>query len=58
MHEEIIGRILVDEDSLQQRVKELGQAVSVDYEGKDLVLIQEASFFVYDTYAVGISIRS
>ena len=39
MHEEIIGRILVDEDSLQQRVKELGQAVSVDYEGKDLVLI-------------------
>jgi len=36
---EIIGRILVDEESLQQRVQELGQAVSVDYEGKDLVLI-------------------
>jgi hypoxanthine phosphoribosyltransferase len=39
MTEEIIERILVDEASLQARVAELSQAISADYEGKDLVLI-------------------
>ena len=35
---EVIDRILVDEESVQHRVAELGQAISRDYEGKDLVL--------------------
>ncbi len=35
----VIERILVDEASLQRRVAELGQAISKDYEGRDLVLI-------------------
>jgi hypoxanthine phosphoribosyltransferase len=37
--EEIIDHILVDQEALQHRVAELGQEISVDYEGKDLVLI-------------------
>jgi len=37
--EEIVDRILVDEETLQQRVAELGETISTDYEGKDLVLI-------------------
>ncbi len=37
--EEIIARILVDEEALQRRVAELGRAISADYEGKDLVMI-------------------
>ena len=37
--EEIIDRILVDQQALRQRVAELGQEISEDYEGKDLVLI-------------------
>jgi hypoxanthine phosphoribosyltransferase len=39
MESDIIGRILVDEDSLQERVAELGQQISDDYQGKDPVLI-------------------
>lgn len=39
MQQEIVGRILIDEASLRQRVAELGQAISADYEGRDLVLI-------------------
>jgi len=39
MPEEIIDHILVDEESLQRRVVELGQAISTDYQGKKLVLI-------------------
>jgi hypoxanthine phosphoribosyltransferase len=35
---EVIDRVLVDEKSVQRRVAELGQAISRDYEGKDLVL--------------------
>jgi hypoxanthine phosphoribosyltransferase len=37
--EEIIDHILVDQAALQHRVAELGQQISVDYKGKDLVLI-------------------
>ncbi len=39
MQVEAIERILLDEESLQRRVAELGQHISKDYEGKDLVLI-------------------
>jgi hypoxanthine phosphoribosyltransferase len=36
---EIIDRILVDEKSLQRRVAELGKTISIDYAGKNLILI-------------------
>jgi hypoxanthine phosphoribosyltransferase len=39
MSDEPIGKSLVDEQTLQNRVKELGQSISADYQGKDLVLI-------------------
>jgi hypoxanthine phosphoribosyltransferase len=39
MMAEVIDRILIDQQALQRRVSELGQAISADYEGKDLVLI-------------------
>jgi hypoxanthine phosphoribosyltransferase len=39
MSEELIGRILVDEETLRRRVNELGQTISADYQDKDLVLI-------------------
>ncbi|HFD40525.1 MAG TPA: hypoxanthine phosphoribosyltransferase [Anaerolineae bacterium] len=37
--DEIIDHILVDAETLQQRVAELGRQISADYAGKDLVLI-------------------
>jgi hypoxanthine phosphoribosyltransferase len=39
MQVEVVGRVLVDEQSLERRVAELGQAISQDYAGKDLILI-------------------
>jgi hypoxanthine phosphoribosyltransferase len=39
MQEEVVDRILIDEPSLQRRVAELGQSISEDYAGKDLILI-------------------
>ncbi len=39
MQPDVVGRVLVDEESLQRRVKELGQAISADYAGHDLLLI-------------------
>ena len=36
---EVIDRILVDEESLQARVRELGEAISADYADSDLILI-------------------
>jgi hypoxanthine phosphoribosyltransferase len=36
---EIVDRILVDQETLQRRIAELGKAISTDYHGKDLVLI-------------------
>lgn len=39
MQEELIDRILVEEETLQRRVAELGRTISADYEGKDLVLV-------------------
>ena len=35
----MIDKVLVDEETLQARVKELGQIISVEYEASDLVLI-------------------
>jgi hypoxanthine phosphoribosyltransferase len=39
MPEEIIDYVLIDERALQRRIAELGQAISADYQGKDLVLV-------------------
>jgi len=36
---ELIERVLVGEEALQARVRELGQAISADYEKGDLILI-------------------
>lgn len=36
---ELIDRVLVGEEALQARVRELGQAISADYEKGDLILI-------------------
>jgi hypoxanthine phosphoribosyltransferase len=46
-----IGDILVQADDLSHRVRQLGQEISRDYEGKDLVLIgvlKGAIFFLSD----------
>jgi len=37
--EEYAGEILISEDKLQARIAELGQAISADYAGKDLLLV-------------------
>ena len=39
MRLDVIDRVLVDEESLQTRVQELGQMISDDYAGRDLILI-------------------
>jgi hypoxanthine phosphoribosyltransferase len=38
-YKDIIAEILIDEATLQKRVKELGDQISHDYEGEDLLLI-------------------
>jgi hypoxanthine phosphoribosyltransferase len=39
-YEEVLGEILIDEQSLQQRVAELGAEISADYQGiQNLILI-------------------
>jgi hypoxanthine phosphoribosyltransferase len=46
-----VGDILVQPDELQHRVRELGQEISRDYEGRDLLLIgvlKGAVFFLSD----------
>jgi hypoxanthine phosphoribosyltransferase len=46
-----IGETLVSEEDLQRRVRELGQAISRDYEGRDLFLVgvlKGAVFFLSD----------
>ena len=37
-YKDIIGEILIDEKTLQKRVKELGDQISHDYAGQDLLL--------------------
>lgn len=39
MSNEMIERVLVDQEALQRRVAELGLEISADYTGKDLVLV-------------------
>jgi hypoxanthine phosphoribosyltransferase len=46
-----VGEILVDEDALQARIRELGREISSDYAGRDLLLIgvlKGAVFFMAD----------
>ena len=46
-----VGEILVDEDALQGRIRELGREISEDYAGRDLLLIgvlKGAVFFMAD----------
>ena len=46
-----IGETLVSEENLQRRVRELGQEISRDYEGRDLFLVgvlKGAVFFLSD----------
>lgn len=39
MHADVVDHILVSAESLGRRIAELGETLSADYEGKDLVLI-------------------
>lgn len=39
MNNDMIERILISQEALQNRIAELGQEISADYAGKDLVLI-------------------
>ncbi len=51
MRDSAIGEILVQADDLQRRVRELGAAITKDYEGQDLLLIcvlKGAVFFLSD----------
>ena len=51
MNDPAIGEILVQPDDLSARVKELGEQVSADYEGRDLLLVgvlKGAVFFLSD----------
>src|SRR5437763_7439677 len=51
MHDPAIGKILVQQDELAHRIRELGEEISRDYEGRDLFLIgvlKGAVFFLSD----------
>ena len=51
MRDEQIGEILVQQDELAHRVRELGRAVSADYGGRDLLMVgvlKGAVFFLSD----------
>ncbi len=51
MRDESIGQILVQQDDLAHRIRELGEQVSADYEGRDLLLVgvlKGAVFFLAD----------
>jgi len=46
-----VGEILIEEDALQSRITELGQEISKEYEGRDLLLVgvlKGAVFFMAD----------
>jgi len=38
-YEAYLAEVLIEEDALQSRIRELGEAVSADYQGADLLLI-------------------
>jgi hypoxanthine phosphoribosyltransferase len=49
--ERAVGEVLIDSDALRARIAELGEEISVAYEGKDLLLIgvlKGAVFFMAD----------
>ena len=51
LRDESIGEIIVQADDLQHRVRQLGQQVSRDYAGRDLLLVgvlKGAVFFLAD----------
>ena len=51
MRDEAIGRILVQQDELSHRIRELGEQISRDYSGRDLFLVgvlKGAIFFLAD----------
>jgi hypoxanthine phosphoribosyltransferase len=51
MRDPQIGEILVQPDDLKQKVREIGQQISADYAGKDLLLVcvlKGAVFFLAD----------
>ncbi|MBA3718142.1 MAG: hypoxanthine phosphoribosyltransferase [Actinobacteria bacterium] len=46
-----VGEVLIDEPTLRQRVEELGEEISADYEGRELLLVgvlKGAVFFMAD----------
>ena len=46
-----VGEVMIDEETLQARVAELGSQISSDYEGRDLLLVgvlKGAVFFIAD----------
>jgi hypoxanthine phosphoribosyltransferase len=38
-YEDVLAEILIDEETLQKRVRELGEQISRDFEGQDLIFI-------------------
>ena len=51
MRHEAIGEVLVQADDLQHRVRQLGEEITKDYEGKELLLVgvlKGAIFFLSD----------
>jgi hypoxanthine phosphoribosyltransferase len=49
--ERVVGEVLIDEETLQARIRELGAEVSAEYEGRDLLLVgvlKGAVFFMAD----------
>ena len=51
MRDERVGKILVQQDELEHRVRELGREISADYDGRDLFLVgvlKGAVFFLSD----------
>jgi hypoxanthine phosphoribosyltransferase len=51
MRDALVGEILVQPDDLSRRVRELGEQISTDYAGKDLLLVgvlKGAVFFLSD----------
>ena len=49
--ERAVGEVLIDEQSLRRRIAELGEEISADYEGRDLLLVgvlKGAVFFMAD----------
>ena len=53
--ERAVGEILIDADTLQGRIRELGEEINVDYQGRELLLLgvlKGAVFFMADLMRV------